>query len=253
MLSVIFRITGGKFARPINRQAQGFHLCAHGCDVVIGPFFGMPTYSHRSIFSWHAKGVPPHWMQHIMSGGQLIARNHIAHGVIAYMAHVNAARWVGKHFQDIVFRTIGSRHGFEGLGFGPSLLPFGFDFGGGIAAHGICLVYIFMGQTQIERPPVVIGCFVSGFQSSEGSMPKNHPPKTKRRPLGAAFCNFDFNRLRMRKTARRSYLLCSLLHQLRRRNHRCRCHLRKMPRAMHRRRGHSSDPPMYLYHRHLHR
>ena len=123
----------------------------------------MPTYSHGGVFSGHAKSIPTHWMQHIVTSGKLVARNHIAHGVIADMAHVNAARRIGKHFQDIVFRTIGSRHGFEGLAFGPSLLPPGFDFGGGIAAHGICLVYIFMGQTQIECPPVVIGCFVLGF------------------------------------------------------------------------------------------
>jgi hypothetical protein len=71
-------------------------------------------------------------------------------------------------------------------------LPFGFDFGGGIAAHEICLVYIFMGQTQIERPPPVIGCFVSGFQSPKGSMPKNHFSKMKKATLSGRLLKVRF-------------------------------------------------------------
>ena len=51
----------------------------------------------------------------------------VAHGVVAHMPHVDAARGIGKHLEHIVFRLglIALRN--EGLGLVPGGLPFGFD------------------------------------------------------------------------------------------------------------------------------
>ena len=103
-VAVIRRVASGKFARPVKRKAQRFQLRAHRVDIFISPGRRMRALFNRGIFRRHAKRVPPHRVQHIISLGYFEAGNHIAHGIIADMAHVNAARWIGKHFQHIIFR-----------------------------------------------------------------------------------------------------------------------------------------------------
>ena len=57
----------------------------------------------RGIFRRHAERIPPHRMQDIISLRHFETGDHIAHGVIAHMSHVNASRRIGKHFQHIIF------------------------------------------------------------------------------------------------------------------------------------------------------
>ena len=65
-----------------------------------------------------------------MTGRQLIAGHHIAHRVIAHMAHMDAAGGIGEHFQNVILWTICAGYGLEGFTFGPSGLPFGFYLSG---------------------------------------------------------------------------------------------------------------------------
>ena len=80
------------------------------------------------IFGWHAKGIPTHGMQHVIATSPAEARDHIAHGVISDMAHVNAPGGIGEHFQHIIFGTGAVFFGFKGLCLVPKSLPFWFSF-----------------------------------------------------------------------------------------------------------------------------
>ncbi len=85
------------------------------------------------VLGRHAEGVPAHRMQHVKSARALVAGNHVAHRIIADMAHVDAAGRIGKHFQHVIFfaRILVSRP--ENFFFLPNPLPFGFCYAGVIA------------------------------------------------------------------------------------------------------------------------
>ena len=88
---------------------------------------------HRCVLGWHAEGVPAHGMQHVEAARALIAGDHIAHRIIADVAHVDAAGRIGKHFEDVIFWPGLIVPGPEDLPILPNPLPFGFHFAGVIA------------------------------------------------------------------------------------------------------------------------
>mmetsp|Transcript_116 Transcript_116/g.338 ORF Transcript_116/g.338 Transcript_116/m.338 type:complete len:447 (-) Transcript_116:3095-4435(-) len=136
LLAVIFRVTGGKFARPVDGQAQRLHLAAHVGDIVVCPGLGVTANGHGGVFGRHAEGVPAHGVQHVVTGRHLIARNHVAHGVVAHMTHVDAARRVGEHLKHIILGLVIAASGAKDARLVPSGLPAGFDFGGCVGGHG---------------------------------------------------------------------------------------------------------------------
>ena len=100
---VVIDVAGGEFTRPIERQAHDLQLRLHRGDVLIGPGGRMHAAFHRCVFRRHAEGVPAHRMQHIVATGALVAGDDIAHRIVADMAHVDAARRIGKHLEHVVF------------------------------------------------------------------------------------------------------------------------------------------------------
>src|SRR3546814_4711267 len=48
--------------------------------------------------------IPAHGMQHVESARLLVARHDVAERVVPHMAHVDAARRIGKHLEHVVFR-----------------------------------------------------------------------------------------------------------------------------------------------------
>src|SRR5579872_5761976 len=62
-------------------------------------------------------------MQHIEAAGALIASDDVAHRVIADMAHMNAPRRIGEHFEDIIVGTRVVVPGRERPALSPDLLP----------------------------------------------------------------------------------------------------------------------------------
>ena len=135
LLAIIFGIAGGEFAGPVDRQAQRLHLAAHVLDVVIGPVARVAADRHRGVFRRHPEGVPAHRVQYIVPCGHLVARHHVAQRVIAHMAHVDAARRIGEHFQHIILGAAFVALGLEYSGLVPGILPAGFKIGGGITGH----------------------------------------------------------------------------------------------------------------------
>ena len=90
LVTVIFGVTGGELARPVERKADPFQLRFHVGNVFARPSTGMYALFHRGIFCRHTESVPAHWMQHFVPAHLLVARQHITHGVVAHMAHVDA-------------------------------------------------------------------------------------------------------------------------------------------------------------------
>ena len=88
---------------------------------------------HRGVLGRHAEGVPAHRVQHVHAAGALVAGDHVAHGVVADVAHVDAPRRVGEHLQHVVFRARVVVRGPEDAALVPDLLPAGFGFAGVVA------------------------------------------------------------------------------------------------------------------------
>ena len=132
---VIVRCAGGKLAVPVIGQAHGAKLCSHGTDILGCPMAGMDTAFHGRILCGQAEGIPPHGMQNIIPASPVIACHHIAKRVVANMSHMDPARRVGEHLEDVIFRLV--RTGFRDkafVGF-PAFLPFGLDGGRVVMIH----------------------------------------------------------------------------------------------------------------------
>ncbi len=123
---IVFDVAGGEFAGPVQRQAHRFQLAAHRRDVFVGPALGVDLVLHGGVFGRHAEGVPAHRMQHVVAARALVAGNHIAHGVIAHMAHMDAARGIGEHLEDVVLLARVVVVGQEDVFIVPFCLPAGF-------------------------------------------------------------------------------------------------------------------------------
>ena len=91
---------------------------------------------HGGVLGRHAEGVPAHRMQHVEARGALVARDHVAHGVVAHMAHVDAPRRIGEHLQHVVFRARVVVAGREDAALVPDLLPAGLGLAGVVAFGG---------------------------------------------------------------------------------------------------------------------
>ena len=98
LMLIIARIAGRDLARPIERKPHRLQLGAHGRDIGVGPIGRMTLVVPGGVLGWHAEGVPAHRMQHVEAARALIAGDHIAHRIIADVAHVDAAGRIGKHF-----------------------------------------------------------------------------------------------------------------------------------------------------------
>ena len=92
LVLVIGRIASRDLAAPVERQPHRLELFLHRRDVVVGPRLGMDLALHGGVLGRHAEGVPAHRVQHRKSHRPLHPRHHVAHGVIAHVAHMDAAR-----------------------------------------------------------------------------------------------------------------------------------------------------------------
>ena len=147
LLTVVFGVAGGKHARPVDAEAKRLHLFDHGVDVLIGPIGGMPALRHGGVFGGHAKGIEPHRMQNIVPGGEFVARDHVAHRIVAHMPDMDAARGVGEHFEHVILGLVGGHGRKERAGLFPGALPFRLDLGGVVAGH-----LSFLGKVGKKKP-----------------------------------------------------------------------------------------------------
>ena len=146
----------------------------------------------RGVLRRHPESVPSHRMQHVEALGPLVARHHVAHRIIADMAHMDAPGWVGKHLQHVIFGT-GVLAALEDAALIPNLLPSGFGLAGIVAFGGHDAFGLLLGgghsmdwregQPRLQSGYFQISIAVSatvpglrGFTGSHGPAPRDDRP-----------------------------------------------------------------------------
>ena len=128
LVLVIGRIASGDLAAPVERQPHRLQLSAHGVDIGVGPRAGMHAAIAGGVLGRQAEGVPAHRVEDVEPLRPHEARHHVAHGVVAHVPHMDAARRIGEHLEDVIFRARVVVAGPEDLPVGPGLLPFRLGF-----------------------------------------------------------------------------------------------------------------------------
>ncbi len=123
LVAVIIGVAGRELAAPVEREAEPLQLLAHRRDIGPGPFARVDLAFHRGIFGRHSERVPAHRVEHFHALHPPAAREHVAHGVIAHMAHVDASRRVGKHLEHVGLGLGAAAVGDERSLLFPALLP----------------------------------------------------------------------------------------------------------------------------------
>ena len=136
LVAIVGRVAGRELAAPVERQAHHLELRLHGGDILVDPFLGMDLLLHRRVLGRQAEGVPAHGVQHVEAAGALVAGDHVALGVVAHVAHMDAPRRVGEHLEHVVFGARTVHPGTEGLALVPGLLPLGLGFAEIVARWG---------------------------------------------------------------------------------------------------------------------
>ena len=136
LMLVVGRIAGRDLAAPVERQAHRFELRLHGGDVLVGPNLRMDLALHGGVFRRHAEGVPAHRMQHRIPHGALHPRHHVAHGVVAHVAHMDAPGRIREHLEHVVFLADVVVLRGEDAALFPDFLPAGLRLGGVVALNG---------------------------------------------------------------------------------------------------------------------
>ncbi len=125
---VVLEITGRQLPGPVERQPHALQLAAHGRDVVVGPLGRVHAALDGRVLRRQAEGIPAHGMQHVVALRPLVAGHHVAHGVVAHMAHMDAPGGIGEHLKNVIFRPLVVLAGLEDAlrlpGLLPVLLPF---------------------------------------------------------------------------------------------------------------------------------
>src|SRR5205823_6082873 len=131
--AVIVRVAGGELAAPVDGEAEGLELCAHVGDVLAGPARRWHAVADRRVLGRQAERIPAHGLQHVVSLHAQVARQHVADGVVAHVAHVQAPGRVRQHRQAVELRPRRILTRLEGAPLVPILLRGALD-GRGIVA-----------------------------------------------------------------------------------------------------------------------
>ena len=123
LVLVVGRIAGRDLARPVERKPHRLELRLHRRDVLVGPCLGMDLALHGGVLRRQAERVPAHGMEHVEPHGAFVARDHVAHGVVAHVPHMDAPRRIGEHLEHVVFLARVVVAGGEDVPLVPHLLP----------------------------------------------------------------------------------------------------------------------------------
>ena len=135
---VVVRVTGCDLAIPVKGQPHRLELAAHDGNVLVGPFGRMDLLFHRRVLGRQAEGVPAHGMKNAEATRALITGDHVAHGIVTHVPHMNAAGGIGKHLQNVVFGLVRAFVDGKTARIAPRGLPRGFGFIDVVTlAHGV--------------------------------------------------------------------------------------------------------------------
>jgi hypothetical protein len=133
LMFVVAGVAGREFARPVERQTHGLQLLLHRSDVLIGPGLRRHFALDGGVLRRKAECVPAHGMEDVEPLGALQPGQHVAHGVVAHMAHMDAPRRIGEHLKHVIFRPRVVVLGGEDRLVVPHALPARFGFAGVVA------------------------------------------------------------------------------------------------------------------------
>ena len=121
-------MAGGDFAPPVVADPPRADLRLHVGDVAVGVGLGVGSVLLSGIFGGEAEGVPAHGREYVESLHLLVARQHVAHDVIAAVADMHGAGRIGEHGQAVKLLLRILRVARERMLVVPPGLPLGFDF-----------------------------------------------------------------------------------------------------------------------------
>ncbi len=132
--AVVLRPAGGDLAPPVVGETEALQLPAHVGDVVVGPARRRDAALDGGVLGRHAERVPAHRLQHTPALHHLIARQHVADGVVAHMPHVQRPRRVREHRQAVELLARPVVRGGKGVVLLPPGLGLSLDRGGVVLA-----------------------------------------------------------------------------------------------------------------------
>ena len=101
--AVVLRATGGNLAAPVIGVAHALELRPHVINILVGPLCGRDPALDSGIFGRHAKGIPAHRLQNMLTLHTLVAGNNVADRKYPNVPHVQLAAGVRKHRQAVKF------------------------------------------------------------------------------------------------------------------------------------------------------
>ena len=102
-VAVVFGVAGRDLARPVIGEPHPLQLPAHRRDVLGRPFGRMDVAGDRGVLGRQSERVPTHRVQHVVALGAAVARDEVAHRVVAHVPDMQFAGGIREHFEDIVF------------------------------------------------------------------------------------------------------------------------------------------------------
>jgi len=138
--TVVVGQAGSDLGLPVIAQAQAAHLAAHVGYVLERPLSGRGLVFESGVFRREVRRHPSPWMKDVVALHPHVRGQGIADGVVADMAHVELARGIGQHLQDVILwlAAVG-RLGTIELGICiPELLPTHFNFRGIVSVGQGC-------------------------------------------------------------------------------------------------------------------
>ena len=116
--AVVLRLAGRDLARPVDRPAHALHLLPDARDVAAGDGAGMAALLDCRVLGRQTERVIAHRSQHAEAVAAAEVRDHVAERVVLDVPHVQLARGVRQHLQDVGvlagrFRGAGGRVGHD--------------------------------------------------------------------------------------------------------------------------------------------
>ena len=153
--AVVLGLGGRELARPVDRPAHPLHLAADRLDVPGRDLARVAPLVDRRVLGVQAEGVVAHRTQHVEALPATDVREDVAHRVVEDVPHVELARRVREHLEDVRrpatlddVRRIGVRDREGALG-RPQGLPFRLDLAGLVS---LCLALLHL--SDFRRAPL---------------------------------------------------------------------------------------------------
>ena len=125
--AVVVRAAGLDQAVHVVGEAHALHGGERLVHVLVGPRSSLGVVLDGRVLGGQAEGVKADGMQHVKAAHTRLARHGIADGVVARMAHMQVARRIREHLEDVLLGLGGiGVHGEEVLLL-PGLHPLGLN------------------------------------------------------------------------------------------------------------------------------